>query len=101
MSTEDYKRGVEDALKFPISFLGTYTAEFLTKVVEEQRKKLLTKKEIKWVNLYKNSWGGADAGPTIYDSKSSCEEGARIDYGKGSFSDEYLASVSYEIEVPL
>ena len=74
MSTEDYKRGVEDALALPFKFVGTYTAEFLKETLDNQRKKLLTKKVTKWVNLWGKT-GFIDTGQTaLYASKEDARK---------------------------
>ena len=71
--TSDYRRGVEDALKLPLTFVGDYTAGYLRDQLEQQRKKLLTKKVTKWYNLYSDGEKVIVGQRDLYNSKERAE----------------------------
>lgn len=88
MSQEDYKRGVEDALKAvgEDNFFGGYPT-----VVENVRKKLLTKKVTKWVNIY----GDPEQSAFWYDSEEEA-----IESKSDSPRLKYIGAYPIEIDVP-
>ena len=91
MSTEDYNRGVEDALALPLDFVGSYTSSFLNQKIEEQRKKLLTKKVTKWTGvIYTQQPTMLD----IYDSEDDIKHYYTI-------SPALCPPIKLELELPL
>ena len=73
MPNSEYRRGVEDALKLPLTFVGDYTAGYLRDQLEQQRKKLLTKKVTKWYNLYSDGEKVIVGQRDLYNSKERAE----------------------------
>jgi hypothetical protein len=103
VSTADYKRGVEDATK-PMTLddpvyndknLTCFTTfDWTNTYLAARRKKLLTKKVTKWVNIYDDEQG------TAYHYPS--QEAARYAACPGStIVQNYRGTFPIEIEVPL
>jgi hypothetical protein len=76
-----YKQGVVDGLDFPLPFIGTYSATFLLEMVEEQRKKLLTKKVTKYVAVTLHPISGKP-------------------YARGYFQDTKEEALAYKTPIP-
>lgn len=101
MSTEDYKRGVEDALNAVSRDYETTTRpKSIENLVGDARRKLLTKKVTKWVNVYLRSGKqNIRLGPEVYDTREEA-----VDQGTAPSShpqNSCFATVSFEIELPL
>ena len=106
MSTEDYKRGVEDATKLltydewkevlnhPEASKPSANAPDLARIAQElRRKKLLTKKVTKWVRVYvHNATGEPSPGSIFYDSQSAALNNTTA---------PIHSAVPVEIELPL
>ena len=92
MSTFDYRRGVEDAL----SALGDDGS--IPDVAKAYvRKKLLTKKVTRWVNMYQGHEGIQTGFRSTYDTKEYAESYSKFpDLGA-----KYIGTFPIEIEVPL
>jgi hypothetical protein len=104
MSTEDYKRGVEDAIKeiqenmpLPLS-KQVDPADVLNEIPRYLRKKLLTKKVTKWVNIYNDDIGRAYHYPTEQQARENAATPANSTFTTGKV---YLGTYPLEIEVPL
>jgi len=99
MSTEDYKRGVEDATK-PVTLEEIHQNPlvginyFSDVVLAERRKKLLTKKVIKWTGVIKSNYSHKPYLLDLYDSKEDIEHYYTI-------STALCPPIKLEIEVPL
>jgi hypothetical protein len=105
MSDSDYKRGVEDATKAfsydEITVLPVtegFNSNVLRTFLNNRRKKLLTRKVTKWVNIYTDSqlaWSPLHQGFGLYDSE---------DLAKAQNPESwtgYLGTYPVEIDLPL
>ena len=96
MSTEDYKRGVEDATDTKL-WVGAGLksgGEPVAEILAEIRKKLLTKKVIKWTGVIKSNYSGQPCLLDLYDDE------AEIKYYY-TISTALCPPIKLEIEVPL
>lgn len=93
MSQDDYKRGVEDGTKTLFVETGSvfYRPSEINAALENRRKSLLTKKVTRWVNVYSDN-GHINTAPWTFDSKEESINAA---------GPHILATVSFEVEVPL
>lgn len=98
---DGYKQGVEDATQpfttddfsgCPITGIGNFN----TTILPDRRKKLLTKKVTKWVNV----WGTETA---AYIGRTALYNSKEVAWGTAKVLDlsNYLGTYSIEIEVPL
>ena len=99
MSTDDYKRGVEDATK-PVTEKSLYYFTEVNDLLKSRRKSLLTKKVTKWVNVF-------SCAPSVSDPASAHEyvagplHNSEISARLCSQSYGIVGTYPLEIEVPL
>jgi len=105
MSTEDYKRGVEDGTKSltgsvaarriqGYQFAGVPLIDMLNEALEDRRKSLLTKKVTKWTGVIKSNYSGNPCLLDLFDSE------AEVNYYY-TISPALCPPIKIEIEVPL
>ena len=92
---QGFKEGVKQALDLHFGYTGDYTGDWLLKTIDDQRKKLLTKKVTKWTGVITSEWGGK---PAILELCDSFEEanGFLLKNPK-----PLAGPIPIEIEVPL
>jgi len=105
MSTEDYKRGVEDGTKSltgsvvakrieGYQFAGGLLIDMLNEALEDRRKSLLTKKVTKWTGVIKSNYSGQPVLLDLYDTEGEIKYYYTI-------STALCPPIKLEIEVPL
>lgn len=87
MTTSEYRRGVEDAIAALDGAIAKTSLVYL-------RKKLLTKKETKWVALYEGDEVPLWVERKLFDNKAEADKGFAL-------CNNYRGAYPIEIEVPI